>query len=345
MPAQREALMPDKATRRDFLKTAAAGAAVATLADRVLAQTSPAGATGLPTRVLGRTGQRVSILALGGWHIGAIKDDAESVRFMQAALDEGITFFDNAWDYHDGRSEELMGRALAMDGRREKVFLMTKNCERDYEGSKRCLDDSLRRLRTDRIDLWQFHEMVYDNDPDWVFEKGGLRAALEARQAGKVRFIGFTGHKHPAIHLRMLAKPHEWDTAQMPINVMDAHYRSFQKEVVPECLRRNVGVIGMKGFGGSHPKGIIEGAGLGAAECYRYALSQPVAAQVVGLTTMEQLEQAIALARGFQPLSDDEKARLVARVKDVAGDGRYELFKSSQAFDGPHHRRQHGYTA
>jgi predicted aldo/keto reductase-like oxidoreductase len=338
--------MPEKATRREFLKQAAVGAAAAgTLAQQVLAQTSPAGATALPTRVLGRTGERVSILGLGGWHIGTFTDDAESIRFMHAALDAGITFFDNAWDYHDGRSEDLMGRALAMDGRRSKVFLMTKNCNRDYEGSKKCLDESLRRLRTDHLDLWQFHEMVYDNDPDWVFEKGGIRAALEARQAGKVRFIGFTGHKHPAIHLRMLGKPHEWDTAQMPINVMDAHYRSFQKEVVPECLRRNVGVIGMKGYGGSHPHGIIEGAGLTAAECYRYALSQPVAVQVMGLTTLEHLAAATALARSFRPLGEDEKQALLARVRDVAGDGRFELFKSSQAFDGPYHRKQHGFEA
>jgi uncharacterized protein len=338
--------MTDRATRRDFLKQAAVGAAaVSALAQEVVAQTTAAGPGGLPTRVLGRTGQRVSILALGGWHIGTIADEAEAARFMHAALDEGITFFDNAWDYHDGRSEELMGKALAMDGRRQKVFLMTKNCNRDYEGSLKCLDESLRRLRTDHIDLWQFHEMVYDNDPDWVFEKGGLRAALEARKAGKVRFIGFTGHKHPAIHLKMLGQPHDWDTAQMPINVMDAHYRSFQKEVVPECLRRNVGVIGMKGYGGSHPRGIMEASGLSAQECYRYALSQPVSAQVVGLTTLEHLKQATALARGFQPLTDDEKARLVARVKDVAGDGRFELFKSSQVFDGPYHRQQHGFTA
>jgi len=335
----------DETTRRDFIKQAAAGATLAALAEEVLAQTSSASATALPTRVLGRTGQRVSILALGGWHLGTFKEDADSIRLMQAAIDEGLTFFDNAWDYHDGRSEELMGKALAMDGRRQKVFLMTKNCNRDYEGSLKCLEDSLRRLRTDHIDLWQFHEMVYDNDPDWVFEKGGLRAALEARKAGKVRFIGFTGHKHPAIHLKMLGKAHDWDTAQMPINVMDAHYRSFQKEVVPECLRRNVGVIGMKGYGGSHPRGIMEASGLSAQECYRYALSQPVSAQVVGLTTLEHLKQATALARGFRPLTDDEKASLVARVKDVAGDGRFELFKSSQVFDGPYHRQQHGFTA
>ncbi len=334
-----------KTTRRDFMKQAAAGATLAALAEDVLAQTSPPSATGLPTRVLGRTGQRVSILALGGWHIGAFKEDADSIRVMQAAIDEGLTFFDNAWDYHDGRSEELMGRALAEGGRRQKVFLMTKNCERDYEGSLRCLEESLRRLRTDHIDLWQFHEMVYDNDPDWVFEKGGIRAATEARKAGKVRFIGFTGHKHPNIHLRMLDKPFDWDSAQMPINVMDAHYRSFQKQVVPVCLGKNVGVIGMKGLGGSSPQGIMEGkAGLTAAEAYRYSLSQPVAAQVVGITSLEQLKENAALARGFAPMSEAEKEALLARVRDVAGDGRYELFKSTVTFDGPHHRRQHGFA-
>ncbi len=334
----------DTTTRREFLKQAAVGATVAALADSVLAQTSPASGTGLPTRVLGRTGQRVSILALGGWHVGAIKDDAESIRLMQAALDEGITFFDNAWDYHDGRSEELMGRALAEGGRRQKVFLMTKNCERDYAGSQRCLEDSLRRLRTDHVDLWQFHEMVYDNDPDWVFEKGGIRAAVEARQAGKVRFIGFTGHKHPNIHLKMLDKPFDWDTAQMPINVMDAHYRSFQNQVVPVALGKNVGVIGMKGYGGSHPEGIMAKSGLTAAEAYRYSLSQPVSAQVVGLTTLDQLKQAIALARSFTPMSAADQAALRDRVRDVAGDGRYELFKSTVVFDGPYHRKQHGFV-
>jgi aryl-alcohol dehydrogenase-like predicted oxidoreductase len=331
----------DTSTRRDFLKQAAAGAALAALAEDVLAQTSSASATGLPTRVLGRTGQRVSILCIGGWHAGSVKDDAESIRLMQAALDEGITFFDNAWDYHDGRSEELMGRALAEGGRRQKVFLMTKNCERDYDGSMKCLEDSLRRLRTDHVDLWQFHEMCYDNDPDWVFEKGGIKAAMDARKAGKVRFIGFTGHKDPRIHLAMLGKPFDWDTAQMPINAMDAHYRSFQKQVVPVCLEKKVGVIGMKGFGGN---GIIGKSGLTAAEAYRYALSQPVSAQVVGLTSLDELKQAAAVARSFTPLSDAEKTAMLDRVKDSAGDGRYELFKSTITFDGVHHRKQHGFA-
>ena len=334
----------ERTTRRGFLKQAAVGATLAALAEEVLAQTSPASATGLPTRVLGRTGQRVSILCLGGWHLGAIKDDAESIRLMQAALDEGITFFDNAWDYHDGRSEELMGRALAEGGRRDKVFLMTKNCERDYDGSMRCLEDSLRRLRTDRVDLWQFHEMVYDNDPDWVFDKGGIKAAMDARKAGKVRFIGFTGHKDPRIHLKMLGKPFDWDTAQMPINVMDAHYRSFQNQVVPVCLDKKVGVIGMKGYGGSSPQGIMAKSGLTAAEAYRYSLSQPVSTQVVGLTSLDQLREAVGLARSFAPMSAAEQTALRDRVRDMAGDGRYELFKSTVTFDGPHHRRQHGFA-
>jgi predicted aldo/keto reductase-like oxidoreductase len=316
------------------------------LAEEVLAQTSSAPGAGLPTRVLGRTGVRVSILCLGGWHIRAVKDDKEAIRIMHAAIDEGLNFFDNCWDYHRGQAEELMGKALAMDERRQKVFLMTKNCERDYAGSIKNLEDSLRRLKTDRIDLWQFHEMVYDNDPDWVFEKGGLKAALEARKQGKVRFIGFTGHKDPRIHLKMLNKPHDWDAAQMPINVMDAHYRSFQNEVVPVCLKKNVGVIGMKGLAGGHPEGrLVSKAGLTVEDCLRYCLSLPVSTQVVGITSMQQLKQDIALARSLKAMSAGEKNALLARVKEEAGDGRHELFKSTKAFDGGHHRRQHGFEA
>ncbi len=331
-------------SRRDFFKQGVAALSVAALAEQVIAQTSSASATGLPTRVLGRTGQRVSILCLGGWHIGAVKDENEAIRIMHAAIDEGLTFFDNCWDYHGGRAEEVMGKALAMDGKRKQVFLMTKNCERDYAGSMKNLEDSLRRLRTDYLDLWQFHEIVYDNDPDWVFEKGGIKAAIEARKQGKVRYIGFTGHKDPLIHLKMLAKPFDWDTAQMPINVMDAHYRSFQKEVVPECLKKNVGVIGMKGLGGGGTQGrLVAAAGLTPQECYRYCLSLPVASQVVGMISMEQLKQNIAIARDFRPMTSAEREALLARVKEEAGDGRHELFKSTKNFDGPHHRRQHGF--
>jgi aryl-alcohol dehydrogenase-like predicted oxidoreductase len=329
-------------SRREFV--AGAALSVAALAEQVIAQTTSASSTGLPQRPLGRTGQRVSILCLGGWHIGAVKDENEAIRIMHAAIDEGLTFFDNAWDYHNGHSETVMGKALKMDGRRKKVFLMTKNCERDYAGSMKNLEDSLRRLQTDYLDLWQFHEMVYDNDPDWVFEKGGLKAAIEARKQGKVRYIGFTGHKDPLIHLKMLNKPHDWDAAQMPINALDAFYRSFQKEVVPVCLKKNVGIIGMKGLAGGYPDGrMLSHMKLSAEECYRYCLSLPVATQVVGITSMEQLKTDISLARNFKPMTESEKQTLLAKVKDEAGDGRHELFKSTKNFDGPHHRRQHGF--
>ncbi len=334
-----------KSSRRQFVQSAGAVMSAAALAKQVMAQTSSASATGLPTRVLGRTGQRVSIICLGGWHIGSVQDDAEAVRIMHAAIDGGLTFFDNAWDYLDGRSEELMGKALAMDGKRAKVFLMTKNCERDYAGSMRNLEESLRRLKTDHLDLWQFHENNYDNDPDWVFDKGGMKAALEAQKQGKVRFIGFTGHKDPRIHLKMLGKPHDWDSAQMPINVCDAFFRSFQKEVVPVCLRKNVGVIGMKGLAGGATQGrLIAEMGLTADECYRYCLSLPVTAQVLGITTMDQLKADLAMARNFKPMTTAEMNALRDRVREHGADGRHELFKSTQFFDGPHHRKQHGFA-
>ena len=330
-----------KDSRRSFFRGMFGSAAAAALAQRAVAQRNGGG---LPTRRLGRTGEQVSLLCLGGWHIGAVENKDEAVRIMHAAIDEGMTFFDNAWDYHDGGSEEIMGRALAQDGKRDKVFLMTKNCERDYEGSQRCLDESLKRLRTDRIDLWQFHEMVYDSDPDWVFDKGGLKAALEAQKAGKVRYIGFTGHKDPRIHLKMLNKGYDWAASQMPVNVMDAHYRSFQREVVPVCLARDVGVVGMKSLGGGSPGEIPTKTSLTHEECRRYALSLPVSTLVVGIQSMEELQAEIKIGRSFKPMDDDSKAVLVSRIADVAGDGRYERFKSTQSFDGAHHRRQHGFA-
>jgi predicted aldo/keto reductase-like oxidoreductase len=309
-------------------------------------ETSGSSETGLPTRILGRTGARVSILGLGGWHIGAIKDEAEAIRIMHSAIDEGLTFFDNSWCYHDGHAEEVMGKALATGDRRERVFLMTKNCERDYAGSMKCLEDSLRRLKTDHLDLWQFHECIYDNDPDWIFDRGGIDAALEAQRQGKVRFIGFTGHKDPRLHTKMLSKPHEWDATQMPVNVMDTVYRSYQQEVLPECLKREIGVIGMKALGGGYPQGtFLKSAGLAVEECYRFALSQPVSVQVCGINSMEHLLQDIQIGRSWKPMPEDEVKTLVARVREEAGDGRHELFKSTTLFDGPHHVKQHGFAA
>jgi aryl-alcohol dehydrogenase-like predicted oxidoreductase len=337
-------------SRRRFLGTTLATAAAAPWAGSVVAQQDDGARAGIPTRPLGKTGVRVSIIALGGWHIGrAAKDsgEPEAIRIMHRALDEGITFWDNAWDYHDGYAEEVMGRALK--GRRERVFLMTKNCERDYEGSKRNLEESLRRLQTDRIDLWQFHEMVYDNDPEWVFEKGGFKAAMEAVRAGKVRYVGFTGHKDPQIHLEMLARTaarrdFEWASAQMPINVLDAHYRSFQRKVVPACVRRGIGVIGMKAFAGGHPRGRIPEKGLATAvECRRYALSLEISSLVCGIISMRDLDQDIGVARNFTPLAAADRQALAARVRGEATDGRHELFKSTKVYDGPHHRKQHGF--
>ena len=238
-----------------------------------------------------------------------------------------------------------MGKALAMNGKRAKVFLMTKNCARDARGTRQHLEDSLRRLRTDHLDLWQFHEINYDNDPDWIIEKGALAEALKAKKAGKVRFLGFTGHKSPHIHLKMLAK-HSWDTVQMPINVCDYHYRSFVHEVVPQANRKGVAVIGMKSLGGgsNHRGRLVVEKVCTAQEARAYALSQEIASLVVGIDSMEVLRQDLATARDFKPLGKAALQKLVARVKPVAGDGRHERFKSTQFFDGPYHQKQHGLT-
>jgi aryl-alcohol dehydrogenase-like predicted oxidoreductase len=330
--------------RREFLQTSIAAGSVLALSQNLLAAQRDGGA-GIPTRPLGGTGANVSILCLGGWHIGkAGIDDGQdiAIKLMHRALDEGVTFFDNAWDYHDGYSEELMGKAIG--DRRDKVFLMTKNCERDYEGSKRCLEESLRRLQTDHLDLWQFHEMVYDNDPEWVFDKGGMKAALEAQGAGKVRFIGFTGHKDPAIHLKMLHKPYRWASAQMPINVCDFFFRSFQHQVVPVCLQQGTGVLGMKSLGGGIDGKIPTSGIVSAKECIHFALSQPVSSLVVGLRNESDLNQALGVARDFRPLSHQQQQEILDKVKDESGDGRHELFKTSKDFDGPYHRKQHGFA-
>lgn len=327
-------------SRRSFLQSSlAAGAALG------LAHASAEESKGLPTRPLGKTGEHVSILCLGGWHIGAVKDQKEAIRIMHAALDQGMTFFDNAWDYHDGGSEEIMGRALAVKGMRKKCFLMTKNCGRDAKVVKQHLEDSLRRLQTDVIDLMQFHEINYDNDPDWIVEKGGLGVLIEAKKAGKIRYLGYTGHKDPRIHLKMLPV-YKWDTVQMPINICDWHYRSFVKEVVPEANKRGVGVIGMKSLGGgSDGKGRFITAGICTVEeALTYALCQPIASLVVGIDSMKVLEQDLKIAREFKPLSETALKHLVAKVKEVAGDGRHERFKSTQLFDGPYHQKQHQLT-
>ena len=323
---------------------ASVGTGLAALAAQAVPQ-DDAG-RGIPTRRLGRTGGKVSILCVGGAHLGrAAQDDGEKVamKLAHAAVDNGVFFWDNAWMYHDGYAEEFMGKAL--EGRRGKVFLMTKNSGRDEKFARQCLEDSLRRLRTDYIDLWQFHEINYDNDPDWVFDRGGLKVALEAQKAGKVRHIGFTGHKHPGIHAKMLHKGFQWATSQMPINPMDHFYRSFEKEVIPLCLAKDVGVIGMKCLGGGPREAEIPSKSKVTAEmCVRWALSLPVSSIVRGYVTMDQLMADVKIARGFKPLTQKAREKIMALAAPVAGDGRHEHFKSTQRYDAPLYREMHGFS-
>jgi uncharacterized protein len=330
--------------RRDFLRTGAIGLTSAGL----MGANGPAQAEehegGIASRPLGKTGQMVSLLGLGGHAATNPKkmSESESIRLIQRAVDEGVTFMDNCWDYHDGVAEERMGAALAQGGRRDRVFLMTKVCGRTAEEGGKNLEDSLRRLKTDHLDLWQFHEMVYDNDPDWIFAaEGAIHAGVKALKEGKVRFLGFTGHKDPLIHLKMLSKPFEWAAVQMPVNVMDVHYRSFQKQVLPVLLQRKIGVLAMKSLGGNGS--IVSNAGVPVEDALRYVLSLPISTLVSGIDSEKVLEQNLKIVREFKPLTDHERQAIEAKTLSVGGDGRFELFKSSKAFDGPVHRRQHGF--
>lgn len=328
-------------SRRNFLQVTAAGLAAAGWG---ISMADEKNSGGIPQRPLGRTGERVSALCLGGHAATDPKklEKAASLRLIQRAVDEGITFLDNCWDYHDGQAEERMGEALSVGGRREKCFLMTKVCGRTAKDAQHHLEDSLRRLRTDRIDLWQFHEIVYDNDPDWVFaEEGAIHAGRKAVEQGKVRYLGFTGHKDPSIHLKMLDKPYEWVSVQMPLNVMDVHYRSFQQQVLPKLLKRGIAPLAMKSLGGNGS--IVSKAGIPVEDALRYVLSLPVATLVSGIDSEQVLDQNLKIVRDFVPLSAAERQKLEARTAPMAGDGRFELFKSSKIFDGPVHRKQHGF--
>ncbi|HEX3274572.1 MAG TPA: aldo/keto reductase [Gemmatimonadales bacterium] len=296
----------------------------------------PTPSTDIPTRLLGRTGERVSALGLGGWHLGFTSlSDQDSLRLVRTAIDRGITFLDNCWDYNEGRSEIRMGRAL-QDGYRDRVFLMTKIDGRSKREATRQLDQSLQRLRTDRIDLVQHHEILRYEDPHRIFDPEGAHAALvEARQAGKLRYIGFTGHKDPHIHLHMLetseAHGFAFDTVQLPLNVMDAHYRSFERLVLPELVRRGIGVLGMKSLANGQ---ILASRTVTAVECLHYALHLPTSVVITGCERMEILEQALEAARTFQPLSPAQVTALLARTATAAARGEFELFKTSSVYDG-----------
>jgi aryl-alcohol dehydrogenase-like predicted oxidoreductase len=295
----------------------------------------------VPTRPFGRTGIPVSILALGGWHLGLPKTERESTRLVHAAIDGGITFMDNAWDYNEGVSETRMGAALV--GRRDQVFLMTKACPhgRDARTAMRQLEDSLRRLKTDYLDLWQIHEVIFDDEPAKYFARGGAIEALDrAREQGKVRFVGFTGHKDPEMHLRMLAYDYPWDACQLPLNCFDASFRSFEQRVLPELNRRGIAAIAMKSLGGDARA--VTARVVTPQEAIRYTLTLPIATLVSGIDTMRILRQNLDVAQGFRPMTARQRQALLKRVAPAASDGRFELYKISAAFDGNEARRQHG---
>jgi aryl-alcohol dehydrogenase-like predicted oxidoreductase len=290
---------------------------------------------------MANTGLSVSVMGLGGFHLGSAKDQTEASNIVAMAIDSGINFFDNAWEYHDGVSEERLGEALR--GRRDQAIVMSKVCThgRDKTVAMHQLEQSLRRLRTDHLDVWQVHEVVYQNDPDLIFAPNGAAEALVlAKQQGKVRFVGFTGHKDPSIHLSMLAHDFPFDTIQMPLNCLDATFRSFSERVLPEALRRGLAVLGMKSMGGSGE--IVKYGAATPAEALRYAMSIPgVATTITGNESLDILRQNLDVAGGFTPMAAAEMQALRDRCRPLAADGRYELFKTTKKYDGDLGRQQH----
>jgi aryl-alcohol dehydrogenase-like predicted oxidoreductase len=290
----------------------------------------------MPVRTLGRTGVSVSLIGLGGWHLGFKYIDEElSVRIIRTAIDNGINFMDNCWDYHDGASEKRMGKALK-DGYRKRVFLMTKIDGRTKKDAAKQLDESLERLQTDHIDLVQHHEILRYEDPHRIFDAEGANAALlEARDAGKISFIGFTGHKDPHIHLHMLEVAREngfqFDTVQMPLNVMDAHYRSFEKMVLPELVKQDIGVLAMKTLANGM---ILESKTVTAIECLQYAMNLPTSVVITGCESMEDLDQALTAARTFRPMSGEQVKSILDKTAEAASQGKFELFKTTSIYDG-----------
>ena len=290
----------------------------------------------MPMRRLGRTGVEVSVIGLGGWHLGfKYIDDELSIRIIRSAIDNGINFMDNCWDYNEGASEIRMGKALR-DGYRERAFVMTKIDGRTKEDAAKQLDESLKRLQMDHIDLVQHHEILRYEDPHRIFdEKGANAALLEARDAGKIRYIGFTGHKDPRIHLYMLEVAAEYgftfDAVQMPLNVMDAHYRSFEKMVLPELVKQDIGVLAMKTLANGM---ILKSKTVSAIECLQYAMNLPTSVVITGCESMENLEQALIAARTFEPMSEEEVKNLLSKTAQAASRGEYELFKTTSIYDG-----------
>ena len=319
-------------SRREFLGIAAASMFLAR-AGQEAPPTEPR--NGIPYRTLGRTKEKVSLVGLGGYHLGKQADPQESIGIIRKGLDEGVNFLDNCWDYNGGESEIRMGNALR-DGYRQKAFLMSKIDGRTKAAALSQINESLRRLQTDRIDLLQFHEVIRDTDPGRIFATGGaLEAVLEAQKAGKIRYIGFTGHKSPGIHLQMLdaAAKHgfTFDAVQMPLNVMDAHFDSFERRVLPILLKNDIGVLGMKPMGDHF---ILESKTASAVECLHYAMNLPTSVVITGCDSQPILQQALDAARSFQPLDSSQVAALLAKTAKAAAAGQFELYKTTHHFDG-----------
>jgi aryl-alcohol dehydrogenase-like predicted oxidoreductase len=323
-------------TRRTFVETFMLGAAA------FAAQGQP-GAE-IPKRPLGRTGLEVSVLGIGGYHLGSANSDAEATQIVNEALDAGVNFFDNAWEYHQGLSEERLGRALK--GKRDRAVVMSKVCThgRDKNVAMRQLEESLTRLQTDHLDVWQIHEVIYESDPDLIFApNGAAEALLDAKRQGKVRFLGFTGHKDPSIHLKMLSHNFPFDTVQMPLNCLDATFRSFESNVLPEVNRRGMAALGMKSLGGSGEL-VREGAVI-VTIGLRYAMSLPVAVTISGIESLSVLHQNIEVARGFRPFSAAEMETIRDACRLDASDGHMELFKTTKKYDGDLGREMHGFPS
>ena len=316
-------------SRRQFIQTSIAGVTGLSLASNTLAQTNETPGS-MPTRKLGRLDERVSLLGMGGYHIGLV-EEAEAIRMIQEAVDEGISFMDCGWEYNAGLSEHRMGKAL--EGRRENVFQMTKHHGREKEMAMIHLEDSLRRLKTDVIDLWMFHECIYEKDPDRIFAKGGgIEAAELAKQQGKVRFIGFTGHRDPHVHLKMLAQDYPWDAVLMPLSILDGNYKSFEKSVLPVLIKRGIAPLAMK----TRASGTILKEGLATVEeCWRYVASLPVSVIISGMTSLHELRDNLRMARQLTPMTDKEKTAILDRTRKVALTGKEEPFKSTTNFDSP----------
>jgi uncharacterized protein len=343
-----------KTTRREFLNAGAtlvgAVATVSAAGKAVFTSAASAGQAMPPIarkgnmiyRSLGRTGEQVSALGVGGHHLGDLPSVDEAIRLVHEAIDAGITFFDNCWEYYNGKTENILGRAIK--GRRDKIFLMTKVCTHGRSGrlALQMLEESLLRLGTDHLDLWQIHGIVYDNDPELAYAKGGVLEAFDqAKKQGKTRFVGFTGHKDPAFHLKMLELGYPFDTVQMPMNPFDASFHSFQKQVLPEVNQRGMAALGMKSMGGT--AWAIKNGVVKAEELLRYAMSLPVATTIVGMDSLEVLHQNLRVVAGFKPMTDSEMDALRLRCAATAADGRYEPYKVSLRYDNPMTRLPHGF--